>query len=133
MAGERATARGRTQVAEWTLRRKDGSYVPVEISAKILSDGRWQGFARDISERKRLQREAEQTSEQLVESERRSRLAYREAQRATQVRDEVLGIVAHDLRNPLLVIMMEARFLAGHGRELDSTQPAQQIEQASIG
>ena len=121
---------GGTQVAEWTLRRKDGSYVPVEISAKILSDGRWQGFARDISERKRLQREAEQTSEQLVESERRSRLAYREAQRATQVRDEVLGIVAHDLRNPLLVIMMEARFLAGHGRELDSTQPAQQIEQA---
>jgi PAS domain S-box-containing protein len=122
--------KGGIQVAEWALRRKDGSYVPVEVSAKILSDGRWQGFARDISERKRLQREAEQASEQLVESERRSRLAYREAQRATQVRDEVLGIVAHDLRNPLLVIMMEARFLAGHGRELDSTQPAQQIERA---
>ncbi|RPI53763.1 MAG: PAS domain S-box protein, partial [Acidobacteria bacterium] len=46
---------GRTHVAEWRLRRKDGSYVPVEVSAKILRDGRWQGFVRDISERRRLE------------------------------------------------------------------------------
>ena len=43
---------GDTQVAEWRLRRKDGSYLPVEISAKILPDGRWQGIVRDISERR---------------------------------------------------------------------------------
>jgi PAS domain S-box-containing protein len=46
---------GATQVAEWRLRRKDGSYVPVEVSARILPDGRWQGFVRDISERRRLE------------------------------------------------------------------------------
>jgi diguanylate cyclase (GGDEF)-like protein/PAS domain S-box-containing protein len=44
---------GDIHTAEWTLRRKDGSFVPVEVSAKILPDGRWQGFVRDISERKR--------------------------------------------------------------------------------
>ncbi len=36
---------------------------------------------------------------------------YRAAQQALQARDEVLGIVAHDLRNPLSTIVMEAEFL----------------------
>jgi PAS domain S-box-containing protein len=45
---------GETVVSEWVLRRKDGTYVPVEVSAAILPDGRWQGFVRDISERKQL-------------------------------------------------------------------------------
>jgi PAS domain S-box-containing protein len=47
--------RGEEVVTEWVLRKKDGSWLPVEVSAKILPDGRWQGFARDISERKRLE------------------------------------------------------------------------------
>lgn len=46
---------GKIQVSEWTLRRKDGTYLPVEVSAKILPDGRWQGFARDISARVQLE------------------------------------------------------------------------------
>jgi len=48
---------GTSQVDEWRLRRKDGSYLPVEVSARILADGRWQGFVRDISERQRLEGE----------------------------------------------------------------------------
>lgn len=47
--------KGGIQIAEWTLRRKDGTYLPVEVSAKVLPDGRWQGFARDITERKRAE------------------------------------------------------------------------------
>jgi PAS domain S-box-containing protein len=46
---------GAIHLSEWTLRRKDGSDVPVEVSAKILPDGRWQAFVRDISERRRLE------------------------------------------------------------------------------
>jgi PAS domain S-box-containing protein len=42
---------------EWRLRRKDGSFVPVEVSANIIADGRWQAFVRDISERKRVEDE----------------------------------------------------------------------------
>jgi len=48
---------GETMVFEWTLRRKDGSHMSAEISAKIFADGRWQGLVRDISERKRLEQE----------------------------------------------------------------------------
>lgn len=46
---------GDAQVGEWTLRRKDGTDLPVEMSAIILRDGRWQWFVRDISERKNAQ------------------------------------------------------------------------------
>lgn len=45
---------GGIHVAEWHLLRKDGRYIPVEVSAGILPDGRWQGFVRDIGERKRV-------------------------------------------------------------------------------
>jgi PAS domain S-box-containing protein len=41
-----------SHIAEWMARRKDGSHLPVEISVKVLPDGRWQGIVRDISKRK---------------------------------------------------------------------------------
>ncbi len=44
-------------VGEWSLRRGDGTYVPAEVSTRVLQDGRWQGVVRDISERKRLEEE----------------------------------------------------------------------------
>ncbi|HSD91353.1 MAG TPA: PAS domain S-box protein [Kofleriaceae bacterium] len=44
---------GASVVEERSMRRIDGTYVPVEINAKILPDGRWQAIARDITERKR--------------------------------------------------------------------------------
>ena len=46
---------GKTQLAEWTLRRRDGTPIPVEVNAKILADGRWQGIVRDITERKQAE------------------------------------------------------------------------------
>jgi PAS domain S-box-containing protein len=264
-----ALLRGAVQVSEWTLRRRDGSLVPVEVSANILSDGRWQGFVRDISarqrdvaERKRLEieqrlyadlgsilsttleheetaarvaevavrdfadlcfvdlvdgvRTANQPRPALLESILESRqpyvlrhpaerdlaalahdsdrlaalrvidvqslmvipliargrllgtlslfsaapdfvddrrdlriaqeiahraalaidngLLYRDAQQAARDRDEVLGMVAHDLRNPLAMIVMEARLLERGGDEPDRRweQPGQQIQQAAI-
>jgi PAS domain S-box-containing protein len=63
---------GRVNTAEWTQRRKDGTFVPVEVSSNILPDGRWEAFARDVTERKR----AEQA---LQESEERFRLTIDEA------------------------------------------------------
>ena len=54
---------GGPEVSEWLLRRKDGTYLPVEVSAKILPDGRWHGFVRDISERRRAQDEIRRSME----------------------------------------------------------------------
>jgi PAS domain S-box-containing protein len=48
---------GRVNIGEWTLRRKNGTFVSVEVSSNILPDGRWQAFVRDISERKRIEEE----------------------------------------------------------------------------
>jgi len=48
---------GKVESGEWTLIRKDGTFMPVEVSANILPDSRWQAFVRDISERKRIEDE----------------------------------------------------------------------------
>ena len=44
--------RGEIHVGEWLLQKKDGSWLQSEVSAKILADGRWQAFVRDIGDRK---------------------------------------------------------------------------------
>ncbi len=51
-----------TLESEWSLQCKDGSYLPVEKSARILPDGRWQGFARDIRERRQVETKLRQTA-----------------------------------------------------------------------
>jgi chemotaxis family two-component system sensor kinase Cph1 len=40
-------------------------------------------------------------------------------QRAVRARDELLAVVSHDLRNPLLVVLLEAGLLSGHLPETD--------------
>ena len=68
---------GRVSTAEWTQKRKDGGLVPVEVSSNILPDGRWQAFARDVSERKRAERTLHESEERfrltLLASEREFR------------------------------------------------------------
>ncbi len=78
---------GKTVVTERHWICKDGSLLPVEISARMLPDGRLQGIIRDITERKqaastvheaftRLQSELrarEEAEEALQESEKRFR------------------------------------------------------------
>jgi PAS domain S-box-containing protein len=46
---------GNTDVREWLIRCKDGSSLPVEVSAKIHADGRWIAFVRDITDRKAME------------------------------------------------------------------------------
>jgi signal transduction histidine kinase len=53
---------------------------------------------------------------------------YESAQRATRARDDMLGVVSHDLRNPIHSIYMGASFLLdllpAEGKELERTQAA---------
>ena len=54
---------GERDIAEWTLRHKDGTWVPVEVNGRISPDGRWQGFVRDLTERKRAEAALAQAQE----------------------------------------------------------------------
>jgi signal transduction histidine kinase len=57
---------------------------------------------------------------------------YRAAVEATQLRDQVLGVVAHDLRNPLSAILLQARAFKRHGAEPErrSGKPGEAIDRA---
>jgi PAS domain S-box-containing protein len=70
----------RLQVHRFSLRKKDGSHLPVEVSAigMIDKDGQFAGIhgaARDISERDRLERELRQQAGELAAGEERAHLA----------------------------------------------------------
>jgi PAS domain S-box-containing protein len=67
-ASKDALLRGDPQVDEWTLLRRDGTRLPVEVSAKILPDGRWQGLVRDISARKTVERAGDAVAEAVTKS-----------------------------------------------------------------
>jgi PAS domain S-box-containing protein len=43
---------GETHLGEWTLIAKDETHIFVEVNTKLLPDGRWQAFVRDIRDRK---------------------------------------------------------------------------------
>jgi PAS domain S-box-containing protein len=56
---------GGSAVSEWRLLTKDQTYLPVEVSAKILPGERWLAFVRDVSERKRAEEKLRQAQERL--------------------------------------------------------------------
>ena len=77
-------------VSEWLIQTKSGDLIPVESTAKRLADGRRQSFMRDLRDRKRL------------EEERQANL---------QAREQLIAVVAHDLKNPLNAIELRGRLL----------------------
>lgn len=88
----RATILGRR--LEMAAVRKDGVEIPVELTVvRIQGEGEpaFTGYLRDLSERRRAEEEA------------RSEVAFRE---------HLLGIVGHDLRNPLSAVLVSATMLS---------------------
>lgn len=87
---------------ETVRRRKDGSLVEISLTVSAIKDrdGCVIGaskIARDISERKRLERELQDKVLQLAEADRR--------------KDEFLAMLGHELRNPLAPIRNVAEVL----------------------
>jgi len=46
---------GVTEVSEWNLRRKDGTYIPAEIGLTALPEGHVVAFVRDITDRRKAE------------------------------------------------------------------------------
>ena len=113
---------GRFEDEGWRI-RKDGSrfWANVVITALRDSEGTLVGFAkvtRDLTARRLAEEQARQLAaeqaahaEAAAQNEQLQRLneqleaALKTAERSTRVRDDVLAVVAHDLRNPVHTIL----------------------------
>jgi PAS domain S-box-containing protein len=89
---------GHVTTGEFWVSRPDGSRIPVEIRATMLEDGRVQVIARDITERKEVER----------------------------VKDEFVSVVSHELRTPLTSIRGALGLLAA-GRLDDAPERRQRM------
>lgn len=118
-ARERAL-QGQPVLGEWRLRRADGSWVMTEVNGKLLPDGRWQNFVRDISQRK-------QVEESLAASEEKFRRIVSVAAEAIILVDEqqhillfnegaerIFGWSAQEMLGSSLDRLLPERYRASH-------------------
>ena len=99
---------GGSQMAEWMLRRKDGTFLPAEVNATILPDGRWQAIVRDITERKT----AEDALVRAREAERKARIDLERVTAASFTISDALAILPETgLDVALRTIVLQAKAL----------------------
>jgi PAS domain S-box-containing protein len=96
---------GRTTPYEKQYIRKDGSRWWALFAATRLSEHEGAEFVVDVTARKN----AEFERERLLADERAARA---QAEHATKARDEVLAVLAHDVRTPMQAIVAAASLLA---------------------
>ncbi len=82
---------GNVVIAEGMLIRKDGSVFPVEISGSMPQDRRMQVIFRDVTERKRLEKELVEAKEKAEENDR--------------LKTAFMHNISHEIRTPLNAIM----------------------------
>lgn len=97
--------------------RKDGSRLDVSITISPIrnAEGELVGASsikRDVSERKRFERELRERAEQLSDADRR--------------KDEFLAMLAHELRNPLAPIRTGLELLASGQRDDETLRVMQE-------
>ena len=123
---EIAASEGKYEEEGWRV-RKDGTqfYASVVITAVRGASGDLIGYGkvtRDVTERlaieealrsgaAELEVRVRERTQQLERTNEKLEAAYEEAQHAVRMREEVLAVVSHDLRNPLAAIQMAAALL----------------------
>jgi PAS domain S-box-containing protein len=110
VADRQAMLGGATRIAEWKMRRRDGSWLPVEVSARLLADGRWQAFIRDITDRKLHQEEIERARE--TDHQLRAELE-EVTSAALTVSDAVAALPEPDVPEVMRIFALQAQLLTG--------------------
>ncbi len=123
---EIAAREGKYEEEGWRV-RKDGTqfFASVVITAVRGPSGELIGYGkvtRDVTDRRvdeeavrrgaaELEARVRERTQQLERTNEKLEAAYEEAQHAIRMREEVLAVVSHDLRNPLAAIQMAAALL----------------------
>jgi PAS domain S-box-containing protein len=116
------------QVAEWKLRRKDGSYVPVEVAATMSfgarPTGQWHAFVRDITDRKQFAddlRASEARSAGILSISADAIISIDETHCITMFNrgaEQIFGYAKAEVVGRPLEILLPERYRAGHRRHL---------------
>ncbi len=107
---EIAARDGRYEEEGWRI-RKDGERFWANVVLSAVRDpatGALRGFAkvtRDLTERRRMENEARAAAEQAG----RERARAEDAQRALQQRDDFIAVAAHELRTPLMALLLKVQ------------------------
>jgi PAS domain S-box-containing protein len=109
---------GQTQRGEWRLRRKDGLLVPVELSARILSDGRWQAMVRDITARKQLEADLRRAERASAAAEARFRAVIEQAPDA---------LISIDANGRIELVNRQTELLFGYARNTLLGKPVERL------
>jgi two-component system, chemotaxis family, CheB/CheR fusion protein len=104
--------------------RKDGSRFDASISIAAIRDEQDRivgavGIARDVSDRKRLERELQSRLAELGEIDRR--------------KDEFLAMLAHELRNPLAPLQSSLEILAMGVADSNMLEWAREVMERQVG
>lgn len=83
-------ATAKSVISESSFYRKDGSRIEVEISARMLFDGKILGIMRDITERKQAQ-QAYQEAQSKIREDERTMSAYEERERVARELHDSIG------------------------------------------
>ena len=114
---------GSNERLEIDAQRSGGARFPIELTITAIPDGgddlSFSAFARDITRRRRDDRERER----LLEEAERART---QAEEASRVKDEFLSTLSHELRTPLTAIVGWTYLL--RGGKLDEATAARGLE-----
>ncbi|HWI14376.1 MAG TPA: PAS domain S-box protein, partial [Burkholderiales bacterium] len=102
--------------------RKDGTLFPMELAIsefRIGSARYFTGIVRDITERKRLENELHQKLEQLAVADQR--------------KDQFIGLLGHELRNPLAPVRNGLQILRHSAGESDRVTPIVEMMDRQVG